>query len=389
MINDSYGHSTGDQLLIGVAERLKSCLRPADTIARLGGDEFAILLEQIKNIENVTKIAQRLNQQLESSFQCGDRHIYINASIGVVVGTKEYDSPETLLRDADTAMYRAKELGKGRYQVFDQTMHDRALNILRLEHDLRLALERQEFLLHYQPIVSVTSGKVNELEAFLRWIHPEKGLMPSKEFIPIAEETGLIVPIGTWVLQEACRQLQMWKQQGLLESFVKISVNLSVKQFWQADLIAQIDRILAQTQLDSPNLNLEITERAILYNVEEATKILQQLRKRQIHLSIDDFGTGYSSLSNLHRFPVDALKIDISFIRNVGQNGQNGDMVEAIIQLAGNLGMTAIAEGVETAQQVKQLKSLGCEFGQGYFFSKPLESNLVEKLFSNKDYHNL
>ncbi len=373
VVNDSLGHLVGDQLLIAVARRLELCLRPVDTIARLGGDEFAILLEKLEDLSDAASVAERLNQELALPFYIDKREIFINASIGIVLGTKDYQRPEVLLRDADTAMYRAKELGKARYQVFDRCMHDCAQKILQLETDLQLAMARKEFTVHYQPIVSLATGRIIEFEALLRWYHPQRGFISPVEFIPLAEESGLIVPIGMWVLREACRQARAWQNQGLTQLPLKIGVNLSVKQFSQPDLIEQLDQILAETQLDGQSLKLEITESAIMDNGEVATELLQKLRSRRIQLSIDDFGTGYSSLSYLHRFPVDTLKIDRSFISRICENGKNQEVVRAIVTLAHHLGMTVMAEGVETAQQFDLLRKMGCELGQGYFFSKPLE----------------
>jgi diguanylate cyclase (GGDEF)-like protein len=372
VVNDSLGHVVGDQLLIAVARRLASCLRPSDTLARLGGDEYTILLENIKESSDATRIAEQLQQQLTIPFQLNEHEVFINASIGIVADPTDYDQPEHLLRDADTAMYRAKELGKARYQVFDERMHHRALASLQMETDLRRALERQEFVVNYQPIVSLTSGRIYGFEALVRWYHAERGFISPVEFIPIAEETGLIVSIGEWVLREACHQMRMWQHQLPRHPPLTISVNLSAKQFWQPNLIEQIDTILQATELDSRSLKLEITESAIIDNDESVTAILQQLRDRQIQLSIDDFGTGYSSLSYLQRFPVDTLKIDRSFVSKIGETGENLEIVRAIVTLAHNLAMNAIAEGVETTQQLSHLRAAGCEFGQGYFFSKPL-----------------
>lgn len=374
VVNDSLGHLAGDQLLIEVAQRLKSCLNPTYTLARLGGDEFTILLEDIADLSTCTTTVEQLQQALTLPFYLGKQQVFINASIGIVLGTADYEQPEHLLRDADTAMYRAKELGKGRYQVFDTGMHDRALARLVLETDLRRAIERQEFVVYYQPLVSLTTGRIAGFEALLRWRHPERGFVSPLEFIPIAEETRLIEPLGAWVLQEACRQMHSWQHQFTAQLPLAISVNLSVKQFWQPNLLEQIDKILAQTQLYSHTLKLEITESALLENDESALGILQQLKSRQIQLLLDDFGTGYSSLSYLHRFPVDALKIDQSFVNRLSETGENVEIVQAIVTLARSLGMSAIAEGVETEHQLAQLRAMNCDFGQGYFFSKPLDS---------------
>ncbi|GAB4191311.1 MAG: hypothetical protein Fur006_34330 [Coleofasciculaceae cyanobacterium] len=372
VVNDSLGHVVGDQLLVAVAHRLASCLQPSDTLARLGGDEYTILLENIKESSDATRIAEQLQQQLTIPFQLNEHEVFINASIGIVAAPTDYDQPEHLLRDADTAMYRAKELGKARHQVFDERMHHRALASLQLETDLRRALERQEFVVNYQPIVSLTSGRIYGFEALVRWYHADRSFISPVEFIPIAEETGLIVSIGEWVLREACHQMRIWQHQLPTHPPLTISVNLSAKQFWQPNLIEQIDAILQETELDSRSLKLEITESAIIDNDESVTAILQQLRNRQIQLSIDDFGTGYSSLSYLQRFLVDTLKIDRSFVSKIGETGENLEIVRAIVTLAHNLAMSAIAEGVETTQQLSHLRAAGCEFGQGYFFSKPL-----------------
>ena len=380
VVNDSLGHVVGDKLLVAVARRLESSLRSIDTLARLGGDEFAILLPEIKDIHQATEIAERLQKKLIEPFLFEQHQIFMNASIGIVLGTKDYQEPEDLLRDADTAMYRAKAQGKACYQVFDSQMHDRALALLELETDLRMAIGREELLVYYQPIVSLTTGKISGFEALVRWNHPQRGFVSPVEFIPIAEETGLIVPIGMWVLREACRQFYIWQSQSSTK--LKIGVNLSVGQFAQPDLIENIDKILWEMKLDSQNLKLEITESAIMDNAELATKILGKIQQRQIQLSIDDFGTGYSSLSYLHRFPVNTLKIDRSFVNRIGENGENIEIVQAIVTLAHNLGMTVIAEGVETANQLAFLQALGCEEGQGYFFSKPLPAELVEGILA-------
>lgn len=382
VINDSLGHMVGDEVLIEVARRLESCVRLVDTLARLGGDEFAIILEEIKDISDTTDMAEQIQQELSSPVLVDRREIFINASVGIVLGNLGYDRPEHLLRDADTAMYRAKALGKARYHVFDADLHAHVLARLQLETDLRRAIEREDFVLYYQPIVSLITGEIIGFEALVRWHHPDLGLVSPLKFIPAAEETGLIVPIGTWVLQEACRQLRLWLRSGFLQFPLKMSVNLSVKQFSQPNLISQIDDILSLTELDGSSLNLEITESAIMDNAKSATSLLKEIRSRRIQLSIDDFGTGYSSLSYLHRFPINTLKIDRSFVKRIGVNGENIGIVQAIVTLADNLGMDVVAEGVETAHQLAQLRALGCESGQGYFFSKPLDSESASEIIA-------
>ncbi len=378
VVNDSLGHLRGDQLLIAVARRLESCLRSIDMLARFGGDEFAILLEEIEDLRDATTAAKRLREALSLPFPIDQYELFFNASIGIVLGTREYEEPEALLRDADTAMYQAKKLGQAGYQVFDSEMHAHARRNLSLETDLQLAMARKEFLLYYQPLVELTTGRLTGFEVLLRWIHPEQGLISPVEFISLAEEAGLIVPMGMWVLREACRQLQTWQNQGLAQSPVKLSVNLSAKQFWQPDLVEQIDRILAETQLDSGSLKLEIAESAFADNDRWARESLQRLRNRQIQLLIDDFGTGYSSLSYLHRFPVNGLKIDRSFIRPLSEDGRHLKIVQALVSLAHHLELSVTAEGIETTQQLAQLRALGCSEGQGYFLSQPLSSSEAE-----------
>ena len=380
MVNDSLGHLVGDRLLIATACRLEQLLHPPTILARLGGDEFAILLEDIEGISDATRLAGQLHKEMMVPFQLDEHKVFFNVSIGIVLGTKDYRQPEHLLRDADTAMYRAKALGKARYQVFNPDMHRRALAFLKLETELRLAVERQEFAVRYQPIVSLTTGKIAEFEALVRWVHPDRGMIEPAAFMPVAEETGLIVPIDLWVLRQACHQLCLWRNQTLGQQPVKIGVNLSVQQFSQPDLIELLDGILAETELDSQSLKLEIVESAIIDNDRSATRIFEQLKSRQIQLSVDDFGTGYSSLSYLHRFSFDTLKIDRSFVSRIGENNENLEIVQTIVTLAHHLGMSTIAEGIETAQQLIQLRALGCEFGQGYFFSKPLDRESAEAM---------
>jgi diguanylate cyclase (GGDEF)-like protein len=380
VINYSFGHLAGDKLLIELVHRLQQALGSVgsvDTLSRFGGDEFTILLQNVTDIDQVTEVAQNLLNCLIVPFQLDEYEIFISAAIGIVLGDSDYEDPEYLLRDADTAMYRAKSLGECRYQVFDTAMHTLARQRFQLETDLRLAVERQEFFLNYQPIISLETGIITGFEALVRWHNPLTGWISPGEFIPPAEDTGLIVPIGLWVMREACRQLKAWQDEmnqsdDWPQLSLTMSVNLSVKQFSQPNLIAKIDEIIRETGLPSEKLKLEITESAIMDNAETARLILEELRSRKIKLSIDDFGTGYCSLSYLHRFPVDHLKIDRSFISRIGNHGENHEIVEAIINLAKNLGMTAIAEGVETEQQLQLLRKLGCYEGQGYFFAKPL-----------------
>lgn len=379
VINDSLGHMTGDQLLIALAQRLQNCLRSSDTFARLGGDEFAILIE---DSNNVTQIIERIQQQLKLPFNLTGQEIYATASIGVILNTIGYDHPEALLRDADTAMYRAKAGGKARHEVFDISMHDQAVALLQLENDLQRAVKTCEFQLHYQPIVSLKSNQIIGFEALVRWQHPTRGLISPADFIPIAEDTGLVIPLGWWVLQEACRQLRAWQVKNCTCPPLTISVNLSVKQFAQPNLVEQIIRILHETNLEPCNLNLEITESVLMEAPESVAAVMHQLKALGISLSLDDFGTGYSSLSYLHRFPIDTLKIDRSFISGVGNGSDTWEIVRAIAMMAHALNMDVIAEGVETKEQLAHIKALKCKYAQGYFFSQPVDSATVSELIA-------
>ena len=389
VINDSLGHVMGDQLLIATARRLESCLRSTDavarlseghTVARLGGDEFTILLDHIKHIADATRVADRLQKELALPFNLNGQEVFTTASIGIAVSATGYVRPEELLRDADTAMYRAKALGKARYELFDPAMRDVAVASLRLETDLRKAIERQEFQNFYQPIVSLATGRIVGFEALVRWQHPDRGLVLPGDFILAAEESGMIVSIGQWVLREACRQMRAWQAQFPITAPWMISVNLSTKQFKQPDLVQQIEEILRETGLESDSLKLEITESLIMDSVDSATAMLSQLKALGIQLSMDDFGTGYSSLSYLHQFPMDTLKVDRSFVSRMATNGQGTDIAHTIVILAHQLGLDVVAEGVETAEQLDQLRSLGCEYAQGYYFSRPVSGDKAEAL---------
>lgn len=370
-INDSLGHIAGDQLLIATARCLEDCMRPMDTVARLGGDEFAILLDGLESVSDAILVAERIQQALTRPFTLNGHEVFVTTSIGITLSNTGYEDPENVLRDADTAMYRAKESGKARFEVFDSSMHSHAVALLQLENDLRRAIERREFKVYYQPIVNLDTDEVSGFEALVRWYHPERGLVPPDEFIGIAEETGLIVDIGILVLRESCRQLREWQARPGLKSLT-VAVNLSAKQFAQPDLVSQVKEILLETGLDAQYLKLEITETVVMENAEVARNMLSQLCALGVQLSIDDFGTGYSSLSYLHRFPVTTLKIDRSFIGRMGANGENCEVVKTINTLANNLGMAVVAEGIETEDQLAQLKAMGCGYGQGYIFSRPL-----------------
>ncbi|MBN3962268.1 EAL domain-containing protein [Nostoc sp. NMS8] len=382
VVNDSLGHLVGDELLIGIARRLQACLIPIDTLARLGGDEFGILLENITDINIAIQVAEQILQQLSLAFKLSRYEVFMNASIGISWGNKNYDRPEYLLRDADTAMYRAKAQGRGKYHVFNPAMHQEAIHLLELENDLRRAVERQQFLVYYQPIVSLNTGRISGFEALVRWRHPIRGLVSPTEFIPVAEETGLINAINTWVLQSACHQLSIWQHFPVTPEPLTISVNLSARLFLQPNFVQQIDRIIYENKINPAYLELEITESVIMENSHAIKIILQQLKQRKIKLIMDDFGTGYSSLSYLHSFPFNALKIDQSFVKRMQENKENMGLVPAMIGIANSMGMSAIAEGVETEEQLAQLRSLNCNFAQGYLFSQPLEQQLVLKLLA-------
>ncbi len=371
-INDSLGHMAGDELLVAMARRLEGCLRPGDTVSRLGGDEFAILLEDVRDQTDATVVAERVQSAMTTPFTLMGQEIFSSASIGIAIAHADYENPDDLLRDADMAMYRAKSLGKARHEVFDSGMHTRAVALLQLETDLRWAIERQEFELHYQPIVSLITGKITGFEALVRWRHPERGVVAPAEFIPVAEETGWIVPIGTWVLETACEQLARWQEKLNCAPPLTMSVNLSGKQFSQPDLIPHIREQLQKWNIAPENLKLEITESAIMENAQSVTERLHTLRALGVKLALDDFGTGYSSLSYLHRFPLDTLKIDRSFVMRMQDGGENREIVRTIVALGLNLGMDVIAEGIEEIAQLKDLRELNCNGGQGFFFSRPL-----------------
>jgi diguanylate cyclase (GGDEF)-like protein/PAS domain S-box-containing protein len=383
MINDSMGHQIGDQLLLGVARRLEKCLRSTDTVARLGetftvarlgGDEFTVLLDDIKDPSDAKRAADRMMKALAPPFILGSKEVFTSVSIGIALSNSAYEQPEDMLRDADTAMYRAKSQGKARYEVFDADMRASVMARLQLETDLRHALERGEFRNFYQPIVALTSGDIAGFEALLRWQHPTRGLLGPIEFIPVAEETGLIRELGWWNLREACRQISEWRAGVVAHSHLTMSVNLSAKQFLQPNLVEDIRKLLVELALPPRALKLEITESTVMADPSAAVEMLQQIKSLGIHLAIDDFGTGYSSLSYLHRFPLDTLKIDRSFISGMGDDGEGMEIARTILPMANNLRLDVVAEGVETIQQVALLKKLQCKYGQGYYFSRPLSA---------------
>jgi diguanylate cyclase (GGDEF)-like protein len=383
-VNDSLGHSIGDQLLITMARRLESCIREVDMVARLGGDEFAILLDGIPTQAEATNMAQRIQEKLLSPFNISGHEVFTSTSIGIALSSTGYDHPENMLRDADTAMYRAKAQGKACYEVFDKGMHTHAVYLLQMENDLRRAIDREELRVYYQPIVALENGQLSGFEALIRWQHPERGFINPADFIPLAEDTGLIVPLGLWILKRACQQLRQWQWHSPANRSLFMSVNLSGKQVAVPSLVSDIKKILDETSIDPKHLKLEITESAVMENAEMAARLLKRLKALGVQLSIDDFGTGYSSLSYLHRFPVNTLKIDRSFVGRIGEAAENIEIVRTVISLAENMGMEVVAEGVETLSQLTQLRKLKCQFGQGYLFSRPVDAASVSDWISKK-----
>jgi diguanylate cyclase (GGDEF)-like protein len=379
VVNDSLGHSVGDQLLVGVSQRLAACLRPEDTIARLGGDEFAILLEDVKDDRGPTSVADRLTAELQQPFKVEGREVIITVSIGIAMSTAKRMTPEDILRDADLAMYHAKGKGKARYEIFDKSMNAPAQERMDLELDLRNAVTRGEFTLHYQPVVDLPTGRITEVEALVRWKHPQRGLLFPADFVGLSEETGLIVPLGRWVLHEACRQTRQW-QLASSGTPLAISVNISARQLQQPGLVEEIAAVLRDTRLDPSTLRLEITETVVMHDAPTTLAKLEALKALGVQLAIDDFGTGYSSLGYLKRFPVDTLKIDRSFVKGIGGNVEDSAIVRAVITVAKSLNLSVTAEGIETAEQLEHLRTLGCDHGQGYFFAKPLTSDRVPAL---------
>ncbi|HYY96234.1 MAG TPA: EAL domain-containing protein, partial [Pyrinomonadaceae bacterium] len=383
LVNDSLGHLAGDRLLVEVGRRLRSCLRAGDTVARLGGDEFTILLDDIKDAGDAVRMAERAQSKLSKPFDLDGHEVFVSASVGIALSAMDYSRPEDILRDANTAMHGAKSNGKASYQVFDATMHDRALAMLRLETDLRRAAERGEYRLHYQPIVSLASGRLTGFEALVRWQHPERGLLYPEEFLALAEETGLIIQIDRWVLREACRQIRAWQERFPSEPHLCVSVNLSARHFSAPNLLGHVEAVLQESGLDAGCLKLEITESVLMSEADAVTRTLAQLKALGIELQLDDFGTGYSSLSYLHRFPVGALKIDRAFVSRIGPSGANSEIARAIATMAHSLGMGVVGEGVETEEQLAELKAMGCECAQGNFFAEPLDAAAAESLMTS------
>jgi diguanylate cyclase (GGDEF)-like protein/PAS domain S-box-containing protein len=378
VINDSLGHVVGDKLLIAIAGRLKTCLRPGDVVARLGGDEFTILLNRTGGEAEVSKVVERVQAKISEPFTIDNYEVFTTASVGIILSDHVKRAPEDYLRDADAAMYRAKEAGKARYEIFDREMHVQNLNLLQVETDLRHAVEREEFELLYQPIVDIHNGEVSEFEALIRWQHPSLGQISPDSFVGVAEETGLIIPIGKWVLEQACRQIAEWQRSH--DRKLSISVNLSAKQLMHPSLTGTIEEILVETGLDPKQLKLEVTESTVMEHSERSMAVLKELDQIGILLSTDDFGTGYSSLSYLQRFPFDRMKIDRSFVDKLGSDKKSDAIVKTILMLGNNLGLEVVAEGIETAEQLELLQTLGCRLGQGYLFSRPVTAEVASKV---------
>ena len=386
-INDSLGHQMGDELLIGTARRLERCLRPGDTLARLGGDEFTILLDEISCQADATGVAERIREELTAPFMLRGHEIFTSVSVGIALSSEGYDSPNEMLRDADTAMYRAKAAGHARHQVFDADMHQEAVSSLRLETDLRRALERREIVPFYQPIVDLDDGTVVGFEALARWRHPERGTLLPADFLPLAEDTGLIGAIDEWMLAAACRQARTWQRASAERANLGISVNVSGRHIADGTAPAMVERVLRSTGIDPATLTIEISESALMHDVDAGTRVLQQLRALSVGLRMDDFGAGYSSLAYLHGLPMRALKIARSFVARLDGAPQQLAIVKAIVSLAQGLGMEEAAVGIETEAQVDALRALGCRRGQGWLFSMPLPADAAGRLLDEHAAH--
>ena len=379
IVNESLGQVIGDSLLAAVARRIEECIRPEDTVARLSGDEFAVLLPEVRTAADAIRVAKRIHDKVRGSFQLNGRDLFMTTSIGIAMSDPSLARPEDLLGAADTAMYRAKEQGKSRYQVFDPGMHTMAIERLQLETDLQWAIERREFRILFQPIVELDGGALRGFEALARWQHPTRGILSPKDFIPVAEETGMIVPIGWQILRDACRQVREWQRHPGCED-IFVTVNLSGKQFTQSDMVERVASILAETGLPGHTLGLEIVESMLMQNADSTRDVLRQLKALGVRMLIDDFGTGYSSLSYLHRFPTSGLKIDRSFVKGIDGSWSNAELVKTIVTICQGMNMDVVAEGVETSEQAAKLIALGCRHGQGYYFARPMEAEKAGEL---------
>ena len=378
VINDSKGHQVGDLLLAAVTKRLVKCIRISDTVARFGGDEFVFLLENSESDNSYKPVTDRILNELTQPFNLYGQNTFINASIGVVKDITGYLNAEDVLRDADTAMYQAKALGKARVAVFEPSLRTKAISRLEVEEDLRKALEKNQFTLNYQPIFQLTGDILMGFEALIRWRHPQRGMIPPVDFIEVAEESGLIIPIGKWVLYEACRQLKSWQQQYPHQPELFMNVNISGKQFSHPDFVEMIQEVLSATGLQPSALKLEITESTLIDNYTVANAVFNRLAEMGIQFEIDDFGTGYSSIEYLRHFPIHTIKIDKTFIHDLPDSNRGADLIQAIIVMASNLGMETIAEGIETRDQLEMLRQMRCGYGQGYYLSRPLDREQAE-----------
>lgn len=384
-VNDTLGHLHGDRLLCEIGIRLKQHLRSADTLARIGGDEFTVLFNDVNDLASLTHTIERIREEIAKPFLLDDHPMAITASLGVTLSTAGYTRPDDMLRDADIAMYRAKAAGKNHYQIFDSAMHDQVLNMMRLEAELRGALAKKELRVHYQPIVAMDGNCIAGFEALIRWQHPERGLLCPAQFLGVAEDTGLILPLGQWLLREAVRQLAAWRRDLPELATATVSVNLSSREFAQPNLLDLVDQVLHDAGLPGTALQLELTESVLMQNAECAKQTLDALQRRGVTLSIDDFGTGHSSFRYLHQFPFAALKIDRSFVRSIDRNPRGLAIVKTIVTLAHNLGLEVVAEGGETASEVAQLRAIGCEFSQGYAYARPLAPEQIGALVGSCD----
>ena len=385
LVNESLGHDLGDRLLEEVANILQVSLRAVDTLIHLGGDKYGIVLENTNDISDALRAFQRIQDNLKAPVRVGGHEVYCSASIGIVLGSTAYREPREMLRDAETAMHRAHEAGRGTFEIFDPLMRERAVQLLQLETALHRALQKKEFRLHYQPIVSLDTRRVCGFEALIRWEHPERGLLYPGDFLSAAETTGLIVPISHWVLRDAARQIAAWRSQFTHLPFLTVNVNFSSKYFARSELVQEISNTLDENGLEASALAFEITETQIMENPETVSDVLVELRKLGVQVHIDDFGTGYSSLSYLTKFPVHTLKIDRTFIAGLNEDPRNLSVINAIISLGKNLGLSVIAEGVETKEQLRSLKELNCPLAQGYYFARPMDVKSVAGYLANSD----
>jgi diguanylate cyclase (GGDEF)-like protein len=383
LVNDSLGHAAGDELLSSVAPRLEQALRPGDTVARFGGDEFAVLAEDIGSERGATRIAERIAESLSRPFVLRDREHFVSASIGISIGTGS-EQPEALIRDADSALYRAKERGRGGYEIFDEVMRSRVIEHMQIENDLRRAIQRGELELYYQPVIRLHSGAVVSMEALLRWNHPERGMVGPLSFIPVAEESRLIIPIGRWVIEQACRQVAAWQQLKPDQAPMSVAVNISARQLADPELISHIEGSVRANRIDPSTLWLELTETAVLEDTDFVERSLRQLKGLGLRLVLDDFGVGFSSLGYLKRLPLSLIKLDRSFVENVPENAHDAAIVRAVCQMAGTIGIGVVAEGVETEEQVRAARDLGCGYAQGFHFARPMPADEVEDLLERE-----